>query len=117
MAFRVLVAAPSGNTERETGTNIARAARQLKQFHYEPVISTNTDGIMLVKSELKGLPPDTHVNQNLLFAAMLLLRASTCQAIYFSLGWETDAPLRLLHTLAQIYGIEVMYEEDPNEEL
>lgn len=114
MGHRILVATPAGIDDEQTQAMLERAKRQLKQFHYEPV-EIQMDLMSILMEHYKKLPPDTKINQNMLFAGSMMLQASSCEGIYMALGWEKDMTLLLLNMLASYYNIEVMYEEKPIE--
>ena len=112
---RIYIASPSTADPEETQRIFERASRQVAKFHYEPVGFTEQEQKVL-SAYLGVLDPDTEVNQNLLFASSVLLRMSTCRAVFMSKNWQNDMTLMMVDILASYYGLEVIYEEDPEDE-
>ena len=51
----------------------------------------------------------------LCFLAKSLENMSLCHAAYFCKGWESARGCRIEHAAAQAYGLEIIYEEEPQQ--
>ena len=112
---RILIAVPTATDQKDIEKKQAAVDKQLRQFGYNPIRIGSDPILEAMISEVKNLPPDTDVNQSMLFIGFLFTVSATCGGIYFTKGWDEDAVLSTLHGVASYYGLKVMYEEVPSD--
>ena len=111
---KVMISQPmNGCTDEEIRATAGRAIRYLESEGYEVVRSYFAEEYAN-KDELK----DEGVLQiPVYFLSKALVKMSLCDAVYFCKGWEKARGCSIEHTVAQKYGLEVLYEEDLTERL
>lgn len=98
-----------GKTEEEIIATRERAICELERRGYEVVNTLFTDEWYNDESMKKrGV-----VNIPLCFLAKSLENMSKCHAAYFCAGWENARGCRVEHDAANAYGLEIIYEVEP----
>lgn len=100
----------AGKTEEEIIATRERAIRELDRRGYEVVNTLFTD---------EWYSPDAMkargvVNIPLCFLVKSLENMSKCHSAYFCAGWENARGCRIEHDAAKSYGLEIIYEVEPD---
>ena len=56
------------------------------------------------------------VNTGMFFMALILGRLSTCDGLYMCSGWEKSKQCNIAHQFAMVYGLDILYEDQPKQE-
>ena len=100
----------AGKTDEEIVATRERAIKVLKEKGYEVVNTLFTDEWYSKEAmEERGV-----VQIPLCFLAKSLENMSCCHAAYFCKGWEKARGCRIEHEAAVAYGLDRIYEEQPN---
>lgn len=110
MSKKAMLSQPmAGKTEQEIIETRERALATLKAAGYEIVNTLFTDEWYSKESmEERGV-----VQIPLCFLAKSLENMSLCHAAYFCKGWENARGCRIEHEAAKAYGLEILYEGEP----
>lgn len=110
MGKKAMLSQPmAGKTEEEIIATRERAIRELERRGYEVVNTLFTDEWYSDKAmKERGV-----VNIPLCFLAKSLENMSLCHAAYFCAGWENARGCRVEHDAAKAYGLEIIYEVEP----
>lgn len=99
----------AGKTEEEIIATRERAIRELERRGYEVVNTLFTDewysDDAMKKRDVVNIP--------LCFLAKSLESMSKCHSAYFCAGWENARGCRIEHDAAKAYGLEIIYEVEP----
>ena len=99
----------AGKTEQEIVETRERAIKALEENGFEVVNTLFTDEwYSKEKMAERGVE-----NIPLCFLAKSLENMSLCHAAYFCRGWEKARGCRIEHDAAVAYGMEIIYEEEP----
>lgn len=96
----------AGKTEEEIKATREKAIEYLESQGYEVVNTLFTDEWYSTESmDERGV-----VNIPLCFLAKSLEAMSKCHAAYFCDGWRLTRGCQVEHSVAQQYGVHIMYE-------
>ena len=99
----------AGKTEEEIIATRERAIHELERRGYEVVNTLFTDEWY----SQEAMKDRGVVNIPLCFLAKSLENMSKCHAAYFCAGWENARGCRVEHNAAKAYGLEIIYEVEP----
>lgn len=100
----------AGKTDEEIIATREKAVAALKAKGYEIVNTLFTDEWYSNKAmEERGV-----VQIPLCFLAKSLENMSLCHAAYFCKGWEKARGCRIEHDAAVAYGLDIIYEDEPD---
>lgn len=103
----------AGKTEEEIVKTRNKAIMALAGMGYTIVNTLFTDEWYSKEAmEKRGV-----VQIPLCFLAKSLENMSLCHAAYFCKGWENARGCRIEHEAAKAYGLTIIYEEPPKEEV
>ena len=103
----------AGKTEQEIVETRERAIIALEEQGYQIVNTLFTDEWYSAEAmKERGV-----VQIPLCFLAKSLENMSLCHAAYFCKGWENARGCRIEHEAAKAYGLKIIYEEPPKEEI
>lgn len=101
---RAMISQPmNGRTDREVASDRARASEVLGRLGYE-VADT------LYKDFGAGGRGD---NVALLYLARSIGDMAGCDAVYFCRGWSGARGCCVEHSAAKLYGLDIIYEDEP----
>lgn len=95
----------AGKTEEEIKVTRDKAIKKLNELGYEIV---NT---LLTKEWVAKEKSNDVTNVYLWFLAKSLQKMSKCDAVYFCNGWAKARGCNVEHTAANLYGLELIYED------
>ena len=102
----------AGKTDEEIALTREKAIKALKEKGYTIVNTLFTDEWYSKESmTARGV-----VQIPLCFLAKSLENMSLCHAAYFCKGWEAARGCVIEHAAAKAYGLEIIYEEEPEHE-
>lgn len=85
-------------TEEEIKTTRNKAIKKLNELGYEVV------NILFTNEWVTKEKP-------LWYLAKLLQKMSECDAVYFCRGWARTRDCNVEHTVADLYGLKIIYED------
>lgn len=95
----------AGKAEEEIKVTRDKAINKLNELGYELVNTLFTEE-WVAKEKSNDV-----ANVPLWFLAKSLQRMSECDAVYFCNGWEKARGCNVEHTAANLYGLELIYED------
>lgn len=95
----------AGKTEEEIKVTRDKAIKKLNELGYELVNTLFTDE-WVAKEKANDV-----ANVPLWFLAKVLQKMSECDAVYFCNGWAKASGCNVEHTAANLYGLELIYED------
>lgn len=95
----------AGKTEEEIQVTRNKAINKLNELGYELVNTLFTDE-WVAKEKSNDV-----TNVPLWFLAKSLQRMSECDAVYLCNGWVKARGCNVEHTAADLYGLELIYED------
>lgn len=100
----------AGLTDQEIIATRDRAVEALETAGYE-VVNTYFDSEWYSREAMaeRGV-----VQIPLCFLAKSVENMSRCHAAYFCDGWQNARGCKLEHDIARAYGLEILYETDPD---
>ena len=102
----------AGKTQEEIVATREKAIAALEAKGYTVINTLFTDE----RYSKEALESRGVVQIPLCFLAKSLENMSLCHAAYFCKGWEQARGCRIEHEAAKAYGLEIIYEEEPNYE-
>lgn len=101
MAKKAMISQPMANkSEAEIKNEREKAIEKLSALGYEFVDSFIKEDIITTNTRQKSVA----------YLAKSLEYMSLCDAVYFIKGWETARGCRIEHSVAQAYGLEILYQ-------
>ena len=111
--LKVMISQPmAGKPDGEIVVARERAIAKLEEKGYEVINTLFTDAWYDREAmEARGV-----VQVPLCFLAKSLENMSRCHAAYFCDGWENARGCRIEHDAAKAYGLDILYETEPDKE-
>lgn len=114
MKKKITISMPLDNDElfNEIDLKKDKARIKLNNIGYEVIDSLFSYDKMVGKS----LSEQGIINSSLYFLSHSLENMSKCDAIYFFKGWNDSKKCTVEHNAAELYGLEIIYEEENNDD-